>query len=752
MKDNTLVIIPSDNKEVIIEDIRNKNNLKNYKFMTFDELINNHYFSYKEDTIIYIMNKYKVNYNIAKIYLDNIYYCFNKDVNNDKINNLKLIKSDLEKNGYLIKNKLFIDYLKNTNVVIYNFDYLNKYQLNIINEIKNITNVDIINNDNNIYTKDIYECNNKDEEIDYVANKIISLINDNISLNDIKLVLPKDYYLSLERIFKIYNLPIIIKDKSLYNTYIGSNLLNNLDNAHEYLDSIKDIDIKKKIINILNKYINYNYIDIKEVIKEELKKVKIYNKLNNYIEIIDLDNYNTEGKYIFLLGFNQKYIPNTYKNEDYLEDNIKELLNIDTSYEMNTLVRNFLINKINNIKNLIITYDKTSFISSLNNELNYNIISVNNNYSYSNNMNKLKLSKMLDNYYKYGSIDNDLDYLYSSYKDILYKKYNNKYNKIDKHKVIKYLNNKLLLSYSSIDNYTKCSFKYYLSNILKIRKEENTFSLFIGNLFHYVLSICFNKDFDFELEYDKYIFDSNIEFSNKEKYFLNKLKNNLIEIISVVKEQHNNLLYKDLLLEEKIYINLDNKDNINTSFMGIIDKVIYNDDKGFKKIAIIDYKTGNVDLNLDNLEYGINMQLPIYIYLAKRSDKLNNSVIIGFYLQRLLSDDLKLLGYSTNNEEELNDFEPGYKNSSIIKSLKMTNNGFSTYSKLFDNDKLNEIDTTIDNIINNSKDNIIDSNFDINPKRINNENISCKFCKYKDICYMKEEDIVNIESDKEGVK
>ena len=169
------------------------------------------------------------------------------------------------------------------------------------------------------------------------------------------------------------------------------------------------------------------------MIKEELKKVKIYDKLNNYIEIIDLDNYSTEDKYIFLLGFNQKYIPNTYKNEDYLEDDIKNKLNIDTSYEMNTLVRNFLINKIKSIKNLIITYDKSSFISSLNNELNYNILSINNNYSYSNNMNKLKLVKMLDNYYKYGTKDNDLDYLYSSYNDILYKKYNNKYNKIDKY-------------------------------------------------------------------------------------------------------------------------------------------------------------------------------------------------------------------------------------------------------------------------------------------------------------------------------
>ena len=125
----------------------------------------------------------------------------------------------------------------------------------------------------------------------------------------------------------------------------------------------------------------------------------------------------------------------------------------------------------------------------------------------------------------------------------------------------------------------------------------------------------------------------------------------MLEIIKVVKEQHDNLQYKELLLEEKVHINLDNEDNISTSFIGFIDKIIYNEDKGFKKIAIIDYKTGNVDLNLDNLEYGINMQLPIYIYLAKRSDKLSNSVIVGFYLQRILSDDLKLLGYSTNNEE-----------------------------------------------------------------------------------------------------
>ena len=54
------------------------------------------------------MNKYNVNYNIAKIYLDNIYYCLNKNIDNSKINKLKKIKEDLDNNGYLIYNKLFI--------------------------------------------------------------------------------------------------------------------------------------------------------------------------------------------------------------------------------------------------------------------------------------------------------------------------------------------------------------------------------------------------------------------------------------------------------------------------------------------------------------------------------------------------------------------------------------------------------------------------------------------------------------------
>jgi ATP-dependent helicase/DNAse subunit B len=39
---------------------------------------------------------------------------------------------------------------------------------------------------------------------------------------------------------------------------------------------------------------------------------------------------------------------------------------------------------------------------------------------------------------------------------------------------------------------------------------------------------------------------------------------------------------------------------------------------------------------------------------------------------------------------------------------------------------------------------ILNADFDINPKIIDKKNIGCKYCKYKDICYLKEEDKIYI--------
>ena len=64
------------------------------------------------------------------------------------------------------------------------------------------------------------------------------------------------------------------------------------------------------------------------------------------------------------------------------------------------------------------------------------------------------------------------------------------------------------------------------------------------------------------------------------------------------------------------------------------------------------------------------------------------------------------------------------------------------------NDKLSitdKIDKIVDERINEVVGAIEEGDFSINPKRVKGELIGCEFCKYKEICYRKEEDIVDLE-------
>ena len=73
---------------------------------------------------------------------------------------------------------------------------------------------------------------------------------------------------------------------------------------------------------------------------------------------------------------------------------------------------------------------------------------------------------------------------------------------------------KLLLSYTSLDTYYKCGFRYYLQYVLKVGKYEETFMQNIGNIYHYMLSVAFNKDFIFDLEWDTYLEEHKIIHNN----------------------------------------------------------------------------------------------------------------------------------------------------------------------------------------------------------------------------------------------
>ena len=85
--------------------------------------------------------------------------------------------------------------------------------------------------------------------------------------------------------------------------------------------------------------------------------------------------------------------------------------------------------------------------------------------------------------------------------------------------------------------------------------------------------------------------------------------------------------------------------------------------------------------------------------------------------------------------------------------MSITSKGdFNRYAKLITEDELNKFIPLIEDRINIVCQGIKNAKFDIKPKRIDKKNSTniCSFCTYKDICYVKEEDYIDIKPNKFG--
>lgn len=787
IKNKTIIVCNNDTKKDILTKLNNT--LLSIKFFSIEEIVKSVFFSYDIEAIYFIMKKYNIKYEIAKIYLENIIYINDKPTTK-KLSLLKEIKDSLKENNLLIFDDLFIPLIKNYDqLIVIGYDYLTKIQKEALEQIKKYINVEIIENKTNNYKPEVLKLPTISDEVEYVAKKISKLITDGIDINNIKITnISEDYYDEIEKTFKLYKLPININNKiNLFSTKVGALFLKNYSsNLEDTLNILKEqIDLNNEInLNIYNSIINiindYTFIEdkneVKELIINDLKKnnFKIFDYKNN-VEIVDFKHHTfKDNEYVFMLNFNLNNIPINYKDEEFISDKEKSDLLLETSIEKNKQEKDMVINKVKSIKNLIITFkEKTPFEkyypSSIIDELDLHVISetLDPNESYSQLADKLNLSKQLDNLIKYGIIAPDLDIYYNTYKEIPYLKYNNSYTGIDKKLLKTYLGDKLLLSYSTMDNYYRCSFKYYLANILKLDIFEEKFSTFVGSLFHHILELGLETDINIDWETTKYIRETKKELTSKEMFFLEKLKKELSFIIEIIKKQKTYSELNNVLYEDKTYIQKEME--IPVIFSGITDKLLYKEENGMTIIAIIDYKTGNPDIDLRLNKYGIGMQLPIYLYLAKNNKKFTNPVFAGFYLQKILNNEiniepdktyeqlkennLKLSGYSTTNKDILAKFDNTYSSSLLINSLKTKNDGdFYNYSKVLTDNQISAIINNVDNKITEAAKNIIDAKFDINPKKIGfgkTANVGCEYCKFKDICFMTDKDYKYLEEVKD---
>ena len=759
---NKVIILKDEIKDSFLSRI---NSLINIKVITLSELKKSFYFDYDKEALYYICKKYDVIYDVAKKYINGIYYVNDKE-ESKKIKFLSELKNDLDNNSLLKYNDLFINFISGKNVVLYNLEYIDKFYNNIFNELDSVCNIEYYNDEYNFSKKKIYKASNKKEEISFVAYKICELIDNGVDINNIKLINVNDDYLyDIKKIFKMFNIPFVNdSDESIIGTNIIQKFISNYDSdINNSLDSIRDLInteedeyIYNKLVNVLNSYYFIDdFNDVKSFVIDDLSNIKIKNKdIKNAVRVCRLEEVN-KNDYAFLINFNEGFYPKKYKDEDYLSDKEKNVLGISDSKELNVLNSNEIKRYIGGLNNLIVSYSEYGlkgkiYISSLFDKELFDEEELYYEYKYSNDFNKIELLKLNDEYNKYGT-ESDIYHILLNYYGYEYKVYDNKYKLIDNNILKDCLNNSLVLSYSSINTYYECSFKYYLTYILSLNKYDRTFDTIVGNIYHSILSECFDGEYDIKENYDKEVlkYSDKFDFSEADKFFLDILKDELVLIVDIIKNQLNYTLLKKSMYEKEIIIDIDKNNNV--KFKGFVDKILY-DEFGSECICmVVDYKTGNTKLDLNNTYYGLNMQLPVYIYLIKNSNIISNVRIGGFYIQKIINDGsedekknlLKLQGYTNSDIDVINKVDSSYEDSNMIYGLKTTNSGgFYAYSKLINDDEINYLNNIIDSRIREASDDILNAKFDINPKSINNNNMGCTYCKYKDICYMKNDDIV----------
>lgn len=753
---NAVIICPNSTKEQILQ-IINDDFSYNYKFITKEELFNNVYFSYDKKAILYLMKK-NYSYESSLEILQNLTFI---NRGNDKLNELSSLKDELLNNNLLKTNKNFLLLLKKQ---IYIINY-SKFDLELKNVLSSYNlNYLYLEEDKTLEKEIIVKSYNKIEnEVNEAFKEICALNLKGIPLKNIHFYsIPEIYLNTVKKIASFYKMPVNFPSEiTLYHTPLFQNylLLSKEKGLKEALDMIDDrmddLGIKNEIITILNEIIS---LDEDENLKLNLlisasKKKKI--KTSIYVEGISIVNHEYRGNdEVFVLGFSLGSYPIIHKDTALLTDEEKKMCLMNTSRELNLIEEENLISfitknphiHISKIKNEGKDLGTTFFDSLLIEKLNMKKVDADiNNSLYSEEIGKIIAAKAYDLKRNY-NIDSSYLGAYSK-EEISYLSFDHTFKFSNK-----FINdNNIKVSYTSINEYNSCPFKYFVNRILlKNNSFEDTFEMKVGNLFHKILEDSLTK----EISLDDYKDDIKNNFiTPSEIHFINKILPRINDVITKNKNFTCASRYKKSLGE----VSYNYKINDNTLLTGKIDKSIFNEMD--KEVIIIDYKSSkNVNFNKKLVPLGLSLQLPTYAIFIQ--DNYKDYLITGLYIQNILTEDedidknYLLDGITLKDQKIISHIDLNLEDKSkYIDGLQLTKTGLiarfdsSSYIK---KEELEEIISTSKTKILESSTLIHQGKFDIAPIYVNkNDTYSCAKCKFNAICFKKDNDIRYINLNKE---
>ena len=322
----------------------------------------------------------------------------------------------------------------------------------------------------------------------------------------------------------------------------------------------------------------------------------------------------------------------------------------------------------------------------------------------------------------------------------------------------------LKLSYSSVNEYFQCGFKYFVSRVLRVEPyDPDEFYMHLGTFAHDVFEHLKGDLSSFSSVFAERLV-AQPKLTPKERILFRHLQPKLEEVARFNALHQQKMNHPSFIEEMKVSIDIDE----HTLLKGVIDRtILLGDDQGDQYIALMDYKSGSESFDGTLMEYGWSLQLPIYALMIQHHPDLKNRELIGVFIQHILHKSMKRNVIEIGNEQ----FPVTYQLDGVLinetqkaayldQNLLTQSSPFILSTTLKSGEYLKEnshvgsaeylasMQTIAQEKIIEASKHIRHYNYALNPRKIKNKS-SCDYCPFHDICFRQAKDVTHVRTKKD---